>query len=733
MDQRQHSQPAPVTGAASAAAAGGARLQQQSSSSSREYEEAEQRQEAWDDSDDEAAAPAAAAAAAAASTPRNRASKRRRTMTPLSGHSANSVLTVLPLTASASALANASSSSSPRDRSADRSRSPSAGMWDIDVPDELRQQSPSSASTSSSKNGTKQSGGRGSAAQRPPKKVKCRSLLLVVKTHDPFVDTIGYDDAESFKRGIAEMLTDNPRLKSWACALDALSPPSDLEPWIKRVGAEVSERKRSKDCVSGLPLPEFKLLTLQLLRRLKNLVDASEGTWKLYVSILRYDTLVTELGKAMPSKAQECRDQSIAAAAKGAIHWKAFQSAEWEQLTLRELKPVPEFTRNREDENARLAALPQVSGESLDDCRFFYRFVPSLDEARKETIHAVYLPSLMWFSDLGHQADLKAGLLRFLESGCSGGGKPASKHRAAATLYPPLLWEALCEQKQDVYARFKQVMISCTWHQFVGGTDPTRAVADAEAFAAKLLDAVGNPTKGSFMLKGSWADGKSCVKKIDVAVHKSGVRQFLASKVAELVFSFNQRWFTLQPFSKALMEHECRIWCVASSLFQPRPLAKDAAAADTVAHSAAASASAAAAPSASAAAAPSASAAAASPAKCWRIAVALVSLYQSERVAALASGPYEYAEQQCFGFVEWLLKAHAPFFDNLLQLGMPALRVDCFYSPEENTVLLNELTVPNDAMMFTHCHNQSLPRLIAESFGDGLFEQLQPRHRHGVK
>jgi len=76
-------------------------------------------------------------------------------------------------------------------------------------------------------------------------------------------------------------------------------------------------------------------------------------------------------------------------------------------------------------------------------------------------------------------------------------------------------------------------------------------------------------------------------------------------------------------------------------------------------------------------------------------------------------------------FVEDLfVQGHKAFFDKLLDEGMPGVRIDCFYCEEERRVMLNEITSPQDTMMFTHKHGLPVMKGVMHALADGLFAEL---------
>jgi hypothetical protein len=573
-----------------------------------------------------------------------------------------------------------------------------------------------------------------------------RHVLLIVKAHDPYYLTIQYGEMNDNRRGLAELLTDNEPLRKWACAPDGPHryPSKAMEEWVterQQDSSAAAAAAASSIDLSDLPLPEFKAMTLHMMLRLKQRIESEDAATSdsdsgktLYVSILPFGELADELAKQIaedtgsstpPKRAADC----IATDASSKEAWGAFAKAQFQQLHVRESIVRHTLDAKVEEETRKRAAQVRRSTTRKQDCRFFYRLAPDFQSAHSlshtQRIDVLYLPSLMWFADMAPQAQLLSALRNWLAR-----VNPAST--SGAELYPPLEWEALCEQKDLVYKRFAAQMIPCVWRTM---PDPARLetksssssnssssrpsgltkfaetlVEDAEAATAHLPPGA---TSGSFMLKGSWADAKSCVKRVELSASQTGKGaspvQTLCKQLDLLARDWQQRTFTVQPFMPVLPKCEYRIWCIAEDIETAAAAASTASGA-----SAAASLPLLARPF-----------CAVSTRKHWRIVTAIrTSCESAGKVSSVVCGPFSKSTRMCFQFVESLLVSYKEFFDSLLHLGVPALRVDCFFNEQQSRVLLNELTLPHDAMMSSHCHELALMRFIARRIADAIFLRI---------
>jgi hypothetical protein len=531
-----------------------------------------------------------------------------------------------------------------------------------------------------------------------------RHVLLLVKAHDPYYEAIEYDDECANRRGLAELLTDNHPLRQWACELNDEAPLA-LGDWLTAQNPQNLSALNEEGATEGatvdvdyLPLQEFKTMTLHMLCRLKKREDAGNATNKLYVTLLQAENFEAELNRWLPERAS--RNSS-----RVAPNSEAFASATFHQLHLRRMEPHPHHVSSGADETNAHARATHVdtTQPTTADCQFFYRFAPSLAEAQRydnRAVHidAIHLPSLMWFAHLAPQSELKAALATLqIQLNLSTIGTPVA-------LWPPLEWEALCEQKDKVYRLFKQHMVPCVWRELPPAATETEVV---ECLTASLIgDAIQQQQSplvpgakaNQYVLKGSWADGRNCVHTVYWKT-AAAMEEQLRAKLTEMRSQFHQCAFTLQPFMSALPQHEYRIWCVASEAPPPCPLPVGAAA--NLARQR----------------------------KRWHIVATLHTQTILRKIAAELSGPFDDDPHAlaCYQFVEELLRH--PLFDQLLDHEMPAVRIDCFVPCAAALgipprVLLNEITVPNDAMMFSHCTNLPLMRAIAYRFADALYAQL---------
>ena len=642
-------------------------------------------------------------------------------------------------------------------------RQPSDDRMDIDMPAASSANSASSAPASPSADVFRAPGGSScfdgeselhlpTAASTP----RTQHVLLVVTTYDPFASWVSIGEQALNKRGLAELLLDNPTLAEWALCEDSSQSTDQLKQWMESSGRDNSLSLTAHAAMRAahqceVPLGEFKHMYLHLLMRLKERAESSGVHFNLRVSIVHWDALKIPLNQLLTrphdssSKAVEPNSSRTAKA------WVPFCSDRFETMHVR---PAAASLYRRDPTRAAKASTKPRGSVKLAEApsgrhnsKFAIRFLPDLSALAGLPVDAVHLPSLMWYSALATQAELKTALGQLLIN-----LGPAD---TPASLYPPLLWDDLCEQKEKVYEQFHAYMIPCRWRSLdvtssaaaAAAAGPHELSSAAAKLAKKMQADVRIPPAGavpnSFMLKAAWGYGKTCVHRIDFASADEELqRASLARELNKCAYSYQQRTFTLQPFHQSLTSREYRIWCVAADLL-PAACVGGAAAVSSSSSSPG--------PASVRAPPPRLPPGALSSRKRWRISVGLVSCFvEGAKVAAEVVSEVDPETCAVWQFVRDLLRGeHRTFFDRLLDAGMPAVRIDCFYSAGASAiaaaaaaagvtasgaagpgsdvaprVLLNEITPPQDTMMFTHAHHLPMMRFIMRALADGLFARL---------
>ena len=511
-----------------------------------------------------------------------------------------------------------------------------------------------------------------------------KHVLLVVPTLDTFVCYLSVGEQEFHKADLAELLLDNPTLFRWATCLDSHSPAAELLHWREQQKTLAA----AASTVEQLPLGEWKHMLLHLLLRLHQRAHDRRVPRNVRVSILCWHSLSEPLLARLATPAQMSQTSRAAWAFKrqtAQTAWSCLHSSAFHLLHVR-----PHTRKTAYRGATRPASAKSQSAYSAcrvtKSSRFAYRFVSELPSDLP--VDALFFPSLMWYSELAPQEHLKCALDKLLRDiGPTG---------LSASLYPPLLWDDLCEQKQDIYAAFADCMIPCQWIA-LASLDERHVSSLAEQLwnAATSAPLPAGATQNVFLLKAAWGCAKSGVKQLKPTTQgKEAALLELCKRLTECAQAHHQRIFTMQPYFASLVAKEFRIWCVASDCGFPSNVAL---------HSA-----------------PSLR-------KRWRIASGVQTCFVSGSTLLCAEAvcPYDAVTFAVWEFVEGLfVGAHKAFFDRLLDGGMPGVRIDCFYCEETRRVMLNEITPPQDTMMFTHKHGLPLIKGVMRALADGLFAEL---------
>jgi len=315
------------------------------------------------------------------------------------------------------------------------------------------------------------------------------------------------------------------------------------------------------------------------------------------------------------------------------------------------------------------------------DSPLSYRFCTSLAQAMQCDLptRVLFLPSLLWYKQFGTQSDLRSSIQSLLSS-------IAKSQGSAVHLYPPLRWDDLLEQKDEIYRRFKSVMLPAVWRPLQGFEE-----SQVRQLALRLMHEV---QPGRYVLKGSYDFASSSILT-DIYITAAAQDEQtpppeLLDGIRGLCDQNNQLCFGLQPFVPSLKLREFRNWCVASlsnGQWQFRHLL-------TVRTS------------------------------------FLNSPEASPLCLARLSVPVDAASIACHDLVQSILRdpPFASLRDELIKAGCYAIRIDCGFDDRpgvEPRAFINEFTAPADAVTFCHAHDTELSWAVARIFAHGIVQLLQ--------
>jgi len=273
-------------------------------------------------------------------------------------------------------------------------------------------------------------------------------------------------------------------------------------------------------------------------------------------------------------------------------------------------------------------------------------------------VRVVWLTNLMWYGEWAPQAELLASCQELLTA-----IGHATQSRRLPSLYPPLQWDQLLEQKQQVFARFRSIMLPTVWRLVQGDTE-----AEDELLAQRLVD---KQAPGRYVLKGSWSDCAQAVHTDIVLAGNGKVPEHLLKCIADLRTRYHQRCVGLQPFVAGFSDNEFRHWCVAmpDARGQLR----------------------------------------------FRVAASVRSIYtrtpgvKVQTLSCRNSGPIQQDAALAADLVEELLRdaKYEAWRRDLLTAGCRAVRIDCGITPDRRA-FLNELTSPTNTSIFAHAHELEL-------------------------
>jgi hypothetical protein len=306
---------------------------------------------------------------------------------------------------------------------------------------------------------------------------------------------------------------------------------------------------------------------------------------------------------------------------------------------------------------------------ALRASRVSYRYCRTLAEALTGApLRVLFLPNLMWYSQFATQASLRQSLDQLLK-----GIADVQQQQLAAprpvSVYPPASWDALLEQKNEVYTRFSDIMLLSQW---LPVQDCTRH--GFQELASRLCNKM---PPGSYVLKASYADaarGTLCGIELplDAARQKA-----LAEAIRSMRNEVHASHFGLQQFCPLFRNNEFRHWCVAVP------------SSDGVLR--------------------------------FRIAVTMRTEFTNEeKLTGRVSAPLDEESAACYDLVQQLLRDDSLLVAELHRVGCRALRIDCGYQYKEKRAFLNELTCPTDAYIFTHAHETELIWKLGRIFGEDI-------------
>lgn len=528
------------------------------------------------------------------------------------------------------------------------------------------------------------------------------SILLIVKRVDPFSVECAYDSELSTTRSIAELLTDNPALLDW-CSRDNKDTESflrstkipDREASLQPHRAEQSLRN-----LHNIPIREFKLMTLHYMLGLHGWVADQHADQRACRFRDGFDITVPHGPRPRQLRVLLLPQDALNSALEQVLSEQYFAwptpgagtTTPFEKLMVRpmDLEAASSSWKDVGREAFVRQMWPFSDHTSVEQAPLIYRVCSSLQDALAgcrqggAPIRLLYLPSLMWFAELGSQEKLRGALTIVRQQLAMWGGSPVGP---LVHLFPPIMWEEKLEQKQEVYPLFADCMLQSHWKRL----EAPGGAAELDSLCDALLQPW-PPISGEYVVKAAWADGKTCVKSVPLKAedfsYEATVRSArwidLRRHIEAMHVERGQEWFTLQARSEELRAHEYRIWCLlVPEDFSNRESAKN-----------------------------------------WLVAVTLHSGYlPADRVAAYNAGPLDQRSSACLVFVNKLLVGE--FFEQLKATGMPAVRVDCFYDSTAKKVYLNELTIPYDAMFLTQDHHVGVNRFLALRAVEATIERLQ--------
>jgi len=345
--------------------------------------------------------------------------------------------------------------------------------------------------------------------------------------------------------------------------------------------------------------------------------------------------------------------------------------------------------------NLELAVRSRASSASASSAHpspvLQFRLCVSLAEALQGfPVRVLFLPNLMWYTK---QASQQALEVRLSELQAAVRTAQHQSLHAVVHVYPPRGWDALLENKDDVYKKFQSVMLPTVWLPVARPDSNVALRRDAFQETASWL--VHRLPSGRYVLKASYADCAQAVRTdIQLEASASGSNAVPARLVAameEFHRDFHQIKFGLQRFIEDLPANEFRHWYMALPDNNGT--------------------------------------------RTFRLVATVRTKYSGpspQVMSAVASSPLDPESVACYDLAQRIMtgtgdgnQAFIQLRDDLLEIGCYALRVDCGYDRAERKAFLNELTAPADAAIFTHAHETALVWKLGEMLAEGVIELLQ--------
>ena len=311
---------------------------------------------------------------------------------------------------------------------------------------------------------------------------------------------------------------------------------------------------------------------------------------------------------------------------------------------------------------------PNRSRVEYQYCRSWPAAVAAASAAALLPLRIVYIQTLMWFRRWATEAQRQRGIDALLRAVPS---RPL--------LHPFVGVNAATDQKDHTAAIFGAHMLPQLW---VPVQQQQQQQFDAAAMCAPLLEfARRHGVARRYVIKGSFSTCGYSYRSVEVDA--AGQCPELRAVVHQLVEQQHQHCIGIQPFSASLRHREYRFWLVAHArpVHQQQP-----------------------------------------PTAAYRVATA-VETHPTAGSSTMDVSTFDGSTDgglACSELVDTLLRSQDPlivrFWQTLLQLRIPALRVDCFYDGEES--YLNELAPAPDAVVFTHTHETQVVRVIGRAMAD---------------
>jgi hypothetical protein len=241
-----------------------------------------------------------------------------------------------------------------------------------------------------------------------------------------------------------------------------------------------------------------------------------------------------------------------------------------------------------------------------------------------------------------------------------------------ARVWPPLAWDAILEHKDKIFSRLNKYMLKALWVSVAAVNHSLPRLAEALLGFCRRL----NPN-APYFIKGSFSFGGICAKR--VVVEDGGCSELLPL-LAHFVQAEHQHAVGIQPYVEGFEAFELRTWLIADA--QARLKRR--------------------------------------PALTVRTGITSDRYMAAEQFQPLHGPGLRVAQ-----LVDDMLIECADFFEQLLALKLPALRVDCGWDPVAQRAFFNEFSAAGDANMWSEVHGQDLAYVVGRAAGEQLFARLQ--------